>query len=224
MRGVKEPLYKRPFDLFVLFTTVSLFFPLWVLLWTVIPLAIWLEDRGPVFFRQARYGKNGRVFELLKFRSMVVDAEKIGAGWTAARDPRVTRVGRILRRVGLDEIPQMINLLRGEISLVGPRALPVEMHEQALKLEPDFAERLRVRPGGTGLALIYGPRHCSPRKRLRYDLMYIEKAGFWLDLRILILTAWLTITGRWGTGFRMPEDDARKFRSNKDKKGAQCES
>ena len=208
--ATKEPGYKRPFDLALVTGACVLFWPLWVLAWTLVPLAIWLEDRGPVFYRQARYGLNGRVFYLLKFRSMVKDADRIGAGWTGASDPRVTKVGRFLRRTALDEVPQVINILRGDIGLVGPRALPVEMHDQAAKEEPTFSDRLRVRPGGTGLALLNGPRHCSPRRRLRYDLFYIEKASFWLDVRILILTAWLALTGRWGAGFRRPEEGSDK--------------
>lgn len=210
MAASKEPRYKRPFDLGLLVIAHIVLLPFWLLIWALIPLLIWLEDRGPIFYRQARYGLNGRVFYLLKFRSMVRDADKIGAGWTGARDPRVTRVGRFLRRTALDEVPQVINILRGDIGLVGPRALPVEMHDEAAKEEPLFAERLRVRPGGAGLALLNGPRHCSPRRRLRYDLLYIEKVGFWLDVKILVLTAWLALTGRWGTGFRSPEEGRGK--------------
>ena len=206
----REPGYKRPFDLALLTTAHILLLPFWVLVWALIPLLIWLEDRGPIFYRQARYGLSGRVFYLLKFRSMVKDADRIGAGWTRAKDPRVTKVGRFLRRTALDEVPQVINILRGDIGLVGPRALPVEMHDQAAKEEPLFVERLRVRPGGAGLALLNGPRHCSPRRRLRYDLLYVEKVGFWLDVKILVLTAWLALTGRWGTGFRRPEEDSTK--------------
>jgi len=203
--AVREPRYRRPFDLALLVTAHIVLLPFWVLVWLLVPVAIWLEDRGPVFFRQKRYGLNGRVFHLLKFRSMVRDADKIGAGWTAAGDPRVTRVGRLLRRTALDEVPQVINILKGDMGLVGPRALPVAMHDEALKVEPRFAERLGIRPGGASLALLYGPRHCSPRRRLRYDLLYIEKASLWLDVRILLMATWLALTGRWGTGFRSPQ-------------------
>ena len=202
--------YKRPFDLVVVIAAYILFSPFWVSVWLLVPLAIWLEDRGPIFFRQKRYGLNGRVFYLMKFRSMVKNADRLGAGWTAAGDTRVTRVGRFIRRTALDEVPQVINVLKGDIGLVGPRALPVEMHNEALKVEPLFAERLRVRPGGTGLALLHGPRHCPPHRRLRYDLLYIEKASFLLDVKILIVTAWLALTGRWGTGFRSPQEDPEK--------------
>jgi len=208
-----EPGYKRPLDLSLLILAHILLAPFWLLVWTVVPLMIWLEDRGPIFYRQARYGLNGRVFYLLKFRSMVQDADKVGAGWTGVSDPRVTKAGSILRRMALDEVPQFVNVMRGDISLVGPRALPIEMHDAATKVEPSFPERLRVRPGGTGLGLLHGPRHCSPRRRLRYDLLYVENIGFWLDVKILILSAWLAVTGRWGAGFRMPEDDGTETNS-----------
>jgi len=210
-KGVRRQYaYKRPFDLAVVVAAHVLLLPVWVLIWTIVPALIWLDDRGPIFFRQARLGLDGRVFYLFKFRSMVRDAEKIGAGWTGDNDSRVTRIGKLLRRTGLDEVPQVINIIRGDIGLVGPRALPVRMHKEAMKIEPRFAERLQVRPGGAGLALLRAPRHCSPRRRLRYDLIYIDRAGFWLDVKILILSAWLTLTGKWGTGFRKPEEDPGK--------------
>ena len=203
IRGLR---YKRPLDLTLVIAAHILLLPFWILVWSLIPVLIWLEDRGPIFYRQERYGLNGCVFNMLKFRSMVRNADRIGAGWTGDGDPRVTRIGRLLRRTALDEVPQVINILRGDIGLVGPRALPVMMHEQATREEPLFAARLQVRPGGAGLALLRGPRHCSPRRRLRYDLLYIEKASFWLDVKILLLTSWLAITGRWGTGSRKPEE------------------
>jgi len=204
----REAGYKRPFDLVVVVVAYVLLSPVWALIWTIVPALIWLDDRGPIFFRQARLGLDGHVFYLFKFRSMVQDAEKIGAGWTGDNDSRVTRFGKLLRRTGLDEVPQVINIIRGDIGLVGPRALPVRMHKEATKKEPRFPERLRVRPGGAGLALLRAPRHCSPRRRLRYDLFYIEKASFRLDLKILVLTGWLTLAGKWGTGFRRPEEDS----------------
>ena len=128
---------------------------------------------------------------------------------TTDRDPRVTRVGAFLRRTALDELPQIINILRGEMSFVGPRALPIAMHEEAVKEEPGFTKRLRVTPGLTGVAQLYLPRHCPPRRRLRYDLVYIRKAGLWLDVRLMLLAAWNTLTGKWGTGHRRPEAPIR---------------
>ena len=197
-------LYKRPYDLAVLAVAHLVLLPVWLLLWTLIPLAIWLEDRGPVFFRQQRYGKNGREFTFLKFRTMVVDAEAAGLV-TQDQDPRITRVGRFLRRTALDELPQLFNILRGDMSFVGPRALPTDMHDEALKEEPRFSERLQVTSGLTGVAQLYLPRHCPPKRRLRYDLLYIRRASLWLDLRLMFRAASNTLTGRWGTGPRRTE-------------------
>lgn len=197
-------LYKRPYDLAVLAVAHLVLLPVWLLLWTLIPLAIWLEDRGPVFFRQQRYGKNGREFTFLKFRTMVADAEAAGLV-TQDQDPRITRVGRFLRRTALDELPQLFNILRGDMSFVGPRALPTDMHDEALKEEPRFSERLQVTSGLTGVAQLYLPRHCPPKRRLRYDLLYIRRASLWLDLRLMFRAASNTLTGRWGTGPRRTE-------------------
>ena len=197
------PRYKRPYDLAVL-AAAHLFPPLvpvWILLWVVIPLAIWLEDRGPVFFRQKRIGEKGREFTFLKFRTMDTGADAAGLV-TADHDPRVTRVGRLLRRTALDELPQLINILRGDMSFVGPRALPTDMHKEAIQVEPRFPERLRIIPGLTGVAQLYLPRHCHPRRRLRYDLLYIRKASLGLDIRLMLRAAWNTLTGSWGTGSR----------------------
>lgn len=198
--------YKRPYDLTVI-AVAHLFPPLtviWILLWTLVPLAIWLEDRGPIFFRQKRSGKDGRVFTFLKFRTMVVDAEAKGL-ITESEDQRITRVGRFLRRTALDELPQLINILRGEMSFVGPRALPVKMQEEEKLVEPRFDERLQVIPGLTGVAQLYLPRHCPPRRRLRYDLAYVRNAGLWLDVRLMLLAARNTLLGSWGTGHRETE-------------------
>ena len=202
----KQLRYKRPFDLVVLAGT-HLFpplLPVWALLWLLIPLAIWLDDRGPVLYRQRRYGRNGREFTFLKFRTMTTDADAAGLV-TGEHDPRVTRVGRFLRRTALDELPQVINILRGNMSFVGPRALPLKMHEDATREEPRFPERLDIIPGLTGVAQLYLPRHCHPKRRLRYDLVYIREASLWLDVRLMLRAAWNTLTGSWGTGPRRIE-------------------
>jgi lipopolysaccharide/colanic/teichoic acid biosynthesis glycosyltransferase len=196
--------YKRPYDLVVLAFAHLALLPVWLVLWTAIPLAIWLEDRGPIFFRQRRVGKNGEEFVFLKFRTMVVDAESSGLV-TADRDERITGVGRLLRRTALDELPQVVNILRGDMSFVGPRALPTQMHVDAVKEEPQFSRRLQMTPGLTGIAQLYLPRHCAPRRRLGYDLLYVRRAGLWLDIRLMLRAAWNTVTGSWGTGHRRPE-------------------
>ena len=155
----------------------------------------------------AGLGKDGKEFVFLKFRTMVQDAESAGLV-TADADPRVTRVGRVLRRTALDELPQVINVLRGDMSFVGPRALPVQMHLDAVAEEPRFDRRTAVMPGMTGTAQLYLPRHCSPRRRLAYDMLYVKRASLWLDVALMLRAAWNTLTGSWGTGHRRPEAPA----------------
>ena len=188
--------YKRPFDLGVLIVAHVALLPVWIVLWSVIPLAIWMGSGRPIFYGQTRLGKGGRAFTLLKFRTMVNGADAAGLV-TAEHDPRVTRVGRVLRRTALDELPQMINIVRGETSFVGPRALPPRMHEEATLREPRFPERLKVTPGLTGFSQVYLPRHCSPRHRLAYDLFYIRNAGLWLDVRLMLVSVWNTLVVGW---------------------------
>lgn len=196
--------YKRPYDLAVLAGSHLALLPLWLVLWLGIPLAIWLEDRGPIFFRQCRIGKNGNEFVFLKFRTMVPDAESTGLV-TEDVDSRITKVGRVLRRTALDELPQVINILKGDMSFVGPRALPTQMHLDAVKEEPRFARRCEITPGLTGIAQIYLPRHCAPRRRLGYDLLYVKRASLWLDVTLMLSAVWNTLTASWGTGHRRPE-------------------
>ena len=198
--------FKRPLDLAVLTASHMLFAPLLVLLGTTIAFLIWLEDRGPIFYRQDRVGKNGRVFTVLKFRSMVPDADRRGPGWTNENDARVTRVGRIIRRTALDELPQVLSLWKGDMSLVGPRALPTIMHEEETRKEPRFPLRLAGPPGLTGMAQINLPRHCQPSRRLQHDLLYLKTASLWLDIKIISISIWFTITGQWGKGTRQLED------------------
>ena len=197
-----QPAYKRSFDMTILVLGHVLLLPIWAVLWIMIPFLIWLEDHGPVFYTQERVGLGGRTFGLLKFRSMTVRGTEEWSGFTLQDDPRITRVGRVLRATALDELPQVLNLWKGDISLVGPRALPSYMHEDYMKEEPRFALRLQIRPGLTGLAQTHLARHTSARKRLRYDLVYIRKANLWLDVKLIVLSALLTLAGQWGKGRR----------------------
>ena len=175
---------KRIMDLLLSFAGLILLSP--VLLATA--LAIKLEDNGPVFFKQKRCTKDARVFEILKFRSMVVDAEKYGVIPCGVKDPRITRVGRLIRATRIDELPQLINILRGEMSFVGPRPERVEHVEQYMKDVPEFAYRMRVKGGLTGYAQIFGKYNTSAYDKLRLDLMYIENQSFLLDLKLIMLT------------------------------------
>lgn len=188
--------YKRGFDLTVLVLAHLILWPLWLLLWVSIPLLVWLGDRGPVFYSQQRVGKNGQLFTVRKFRTMVLDADRKGPAWTTEGDPRVTSVGRILRRTGLDELPEILSIWKGDMSLVGPRALDVEEQSQIERNNPDFARRLCVLPGLTGLAQIYDHTDDAEDK-FRYDLEYLHRMSPWLDVKLLFLSVRNTLTIRW---------------------------
>jgi lipopolysaccharide/colanic/teichoic acid biosynthesis glycosyltransferase len=154
-------------------------------------IAIRLESRGPVFYRQERVGLDGRVFTLFKFRSMTVDAEKDGPCWAVPRDPRVTRVGRLIRLTRIDEIPQVINVLRGEMALIGPRPERPAFVEQLAAVIPQYRDRQAVRPGITGWAQVnypYGASVEDARNKLAYDLFYIRRRSFLLDGAIILGT------------------------------------
>ncbi len=181
-------------------------------LWAVIAAAIKVEDRGPVFFAQDRVGLGGRRFRALKFRSMIPDAEAAtGAVQAVPDDPRATAVGRTLRATAMDELPQLWNIFRGDMSFVGPRALrPGELERAgtgrvvALHTVPGYSERARVRPGLTGLAQIYAPRDVARRHKFRYDRLYVRRRSLWLDLRLIALSFWISARGTW-------EHDGRKY-------------
>jgi len=174
-------------------------------LWALIALLIKLEDGGPVFYRQERSGLNGVPFDVTKFRSMIPDAEaRVGAVQATEHDPRVTRIGRLLRATAMDELPQLWNIFRGDMSFTGPRALrPGEIEVggggviERLEDVPGFHERSSVRPGLTGIAQIYAPRDITRRWKFRYDLMYVRRHSFWLDVRLILLSFWITFRGTW---------------------------
>jgi len=189
---------KRPFDVFLSGTGLIASAPLWVL----IAAAIKLDDGGPVFYGQERVGQAGRRFRSWKFRSMVHGAEQ--RRQAAAGDARVTRVGRLLRATALDELPQLWNIFVGEMSFVGPRALlpeEIEVHGsgESVPLEaiPGYEMRHRVRPGLTGVAQVFAPRDIPRRHKFRYDLLYIRRQSFLLDLRLILLSFWITFRGAW---------------------------
>ncbi len=181
--------YKRTFDLTLVVLAHLLFPPLWIVLWIVIPLAIWLGDRGPIFYTQERYGLNGKRFDIIKFRTMVRNAEaQTGPVWASDGDSRVTMIGRVLRRLHLDEIPQLINVVRGDMSLVGPRPERPVLADQFNRQVPGFSQRLRVRPGIGGLSQVRGDYSTSPRNKLRYDNLYIKTMNPWVDLKLIFLS------------------------------------
>jgi lipopolysaccharide/colanic/teichoic acid biosynthesis glycosyltransferase len=174
-------------------------------LWGLIAAAIKLEDGGPVFYGQERSGLNGRSFSVRKFRSMIPDAEaRTGAIQATMHDPRVTQVGRLLRATAMDELPQLWNIFVGDMSFTGPRALrPGEIEVigsgrvELLEDVPGFAVRASVRPGLTGVAQIYAPRDIARRHKFKYDLLYVRRQSFWLDVRLIGLSFWITFRGTW---------------------------
>ena len=176
---------KRCFDIAVSAALLVIFTPVLC----ICAAAVHFEDGGCVFYRQKRLTRDGRVFEILKLRSMRPDAEADGIAVTAAEhDTRITKVGRILRRFRLDELPQLINILKGEMSLVGPRPERPELHAEIVKQCPEFDYRLQVKAGLTGYAQVYGAYDTEPVDKLKMDLLYIEQYNMLLDLRILLMT------------------------------------
>ena len=175
-----------------------LLWPLWIIVIFIIPILIWVEDRGPIFYSQKRIGKNKKVFKVYKFRTMIPDAEKItGAVWSTKDDPRITKIGHLLRKTALDEIPQLLNIIRGEMSFVGPRAERPELHNEFTKTIPEFDERLKVTPGLSGLAQISGSYDLEPSEKIKFDIEYIEKMSLFFDLKIIILSVFNSIFARW---------------------------
>jgi exopolysaccharide biosynthesis polyprenyl glycosylphosphotransferase len=186
---------KRAFDI------GGSFFLLLITCW-LFPLIAWLikrEDGGPVFFSQVRTGMDGRSFRLYKFRSMRVDAEGDGEErWTRSRDARITKIGDVLRRTNLDELPQLVNVFRGDMSLVGPRPEQPKFVERFRSRYPAYHARHRVRSGLTGWAQVNGLRgDTSIRQRIVHDLYYIENWSLALDLRILWRTFRLALQGAY---------------------------
>jgi Undecaprenyl-phosphate glucose phosphotransferase len=177
---------KRGFDLIVAAAALVVFSPLMVL----IAFAIWLEDRGPVFYRQVRMGLDGKPFDIVKFRSMREGAEEeSGAKWAEPEDPRRTRVGRWIRPWSLDELPQLFNVLLGDMSVVGPRPERPQFVQQFRAEFPHYMLRHKVRAGMTGWAQVHGWRgNTSVRMRIEHDLYYIENWSLLLDLKILFMT------------------------------------
>lgn len=192
---------KRLFDIFLSSIGLIGSFPLWLLF----SLAIRLEDRGPVFYKQERVGKNGKIFKAIKFRSMIPDAERnMGPVQAVENDPRITKVGKILRATAMDELPQLWNIFKGDMSFVGPRALrpkekEVHGNPDRTKIEdiPSYKERLAVRPGLTGMAQVYLSSDALRSKKFTYDLFYIKNQSFLLDLKLIFLSFWITFRGKW---------------------------
>jgi lipopolysaccharide/colanic/teichoic acid biosynthesis glycosyltransferase len=197
----KEPLSKRILDVVLSVLMLGMAFP--VIL--PISMAIKFEDGGPIFYRQKRWGRKGKRFGIYKFRTMVPDAEKrFGITQAQENDARNTRIGRLLRAMGLDELPQILNIFAGDMSFVGPRSLAVgellvdksgkRINYQELK---GFRDRLQARPGLTGLATVFIPKDSPPHRKFRYDQLYLRKHSLCLDLHLIALSFWISFRGKW---------------------------
>jgi lipopolysaccharide/colanic/teichoic acid biosynthesis glycosyltransferase len=192
---------KRAFDALLAGTGLALSAPVWA----VAAALIKLEDGGPVFYRQERVGQHGTTFSVLKFRSMVVHAERDhGPLQASAGDARITRIGRLMRATAMDELPQLVNIFKGDMSFVGPRALrPGEIEAAgngavvAMEDVEGYAARTAVQPGLTGVAQIYAPRDVTRRHKFRYDRVYVKRRSFWLDIRLILLSFWISLRGTW---------------------------
>jgi lipopolysaccharide/colanic/teichoic acid biosynthesis glycosyltransferase len=191
---------KRPLDLLLSSIGLVLTAPLVA----IIAVAIKLEDGGPIIYSQERWGREGRPFRLLKFRTMVSSANAdLGIVQAAPRDERISTVGRVLRAAGLDELPQLVNVLRGDMSIVGPRALAlaevVNVSGQLVHYDrlPGFAERMHVRPGITSPATVYMHKDVEPTVKFSDDIAYVRQQTLWLDLRLIAISLWVSLRGKW---------------------------
>lgn len=182
--SIVQGFFKRAFDIIVSLIGLVIASPFML----IIALAIKLYDGGPVFYKQMRLTKDGQEFAIIKFRSMSVDSEEKGARLAAQGDSRVTPVGNIIRNIHFDELPQLINILKGEMSIVGPRPERRVIADQYMEEIPEFDMRLKVKAGLTGYAQVFGKYNTTPYDKLKLDLTYINNYSFWLDIKIMLLT------------------------------------
>ncbi|HEX9666340.1 MAG TPA: VanZ family protein [Thermodesulfobacteriota bacterium] len=186
--------FKRIFDFTISFLGFLFSLPIWLF----VIFIIWLEDPGPIFFIKTCVGKGGKSFRQLKFRTMIKNAERnTGPVLAQGTDPRFLRIGNILRKTALDELPQLLNILKGNMSFVGPRPQRTILVHKYLGEIPKYALRHTVKPGLTGIAQLYGHYYVTPRQKLRFDLIYLRKRGFWFDLKLFIYSFIISLGGGW---------------------------
>ena len=199
----EERVIKRAWDILFSLFLIILLSPIML----ITAAAIKISDGGPVFYRQVRCTKNGRRFNILKFRSMIVDAEKAGKAMLATKnDPRITKVGRIIRKCRIDELPQLINVLVGDMSFVGPRPERPEFIEKYMEEMPEFSYRMKIRAGITGYAQLYGKYNTKPYDKLKFDLYYMEQFSIGLDIKLMILTIKILFMKESTEGFSERKD------------------
>lgn len=175
---------KRLLDLIIIIPVAIIASPFML----VTGIAIKLYDGGPILYSQTRLTLNGKTFKVYKFRSMIVDAEKKGARLASENDDRITPVGRIIRKIRFDELPQILNILKGDMSIVGPRPERPEIADEYLKVFPEFDLRLKTKAGLTGYAQVYGKYNTTPQDKLKFDLLYIQNYSIFLDIKLIIYT------------------------------------
>lgn len=199
----EQNLAKRAMDIVISLFGIIVSSPIML----ICALAIKLDDGGPVFFRQNRITRNGKIFNILKFRSMIVDADKDGAKKAVNDDDRITKVGRVIRACRVDELPQLFNVLKGDMSMVGPRPERIENVYEYTSAYPEFELRHKVKAGLTGFAQLYGKYNTSPEDKLNMDLIYIENYSLLQDVKLLILTVKVLFMKESTEGFN---DEANK--------------
>lgn len=199
---LEQRVFKRAFDIFFSVLSIVLFSPIMIL----VGILIKAHDGGPVFYRQERFTKNGKIFKIYKFRSMIVDAERFEDKKASDNDERITPIGRTIRRFRIDELPQLFNILKGDMSFVGPRPERISNMEEYRKMLPEFAFRLRVKAGLTGYAQVYGAYNTSAYDKLRLDLFYITNYSFLTDIKIILLTIKVLFNKKSTEGFVMLEE------------------
>ncbi|MBQ8146927.1 MAG: sugar transferase [Clostridia bacterium] len=183
--------FKRFFDIVLSFLMLVIISPILL----IVAIAIKLDSKGPVVFKQKRIGKNGKVFNIYKFRSMCVGAEKTGSGvYSDKNDARVTRVGKVLRATSIDELVQLVNILKGDMSFIGPRP-PLTYHPWPIEEYTDEQKKMfNVRPGITGWAQVHGRKDVEWNKRIELNVWYVEHISFWLDIKIIFTTVFKVFT------------------------------
>jgi len=196
-------IFKEILDRIVSFFALVILLPIFL----IVAIIIKFDSKGPVFFNQERVGKDGKVFKAIKFRTMVVDAsEKTKGIYIDKENPYVTRIGKFLRRSGIDELPQVINVLKGDMSFVGPRPT---LKYQVEKYNESQKKRLLMKPGITGWALVNGRNKLTWEERIKYDVWYVENWSFWLDIKILFKTVWVVAKGEGLYADRETDEIAR---------------